>query len=143
RTSGENLFVVLLVMAPSSQELEPPANPGRFSPRLEWGSPDWCALSSAKAEIRILKAQIEDTEVDRLISYHRVLAHGPAESTASGPASRLFERVEAAERFVAFPRWNVCLRMRPDRRLARRSKADDSADRPSDRKGPERHRGMC
>ncbi|WP_247387070.1 MULTISPECIES: hypothetical protein, partial [unclassified Bradyrhizobium] len=31
RTSGENLFVVLLVMAPSSQELEPPANPGRFS----------------------------------------------------------------------------------------------------------------
>ena len=30
RTSGENLFVVLLVMAPSSQELEPPANPGRF-----------------------------------------------------------------------------------------------------------------
>jgi hypothetical protein len=24
------LFVVLLVMAPSSQELEPPANPGRF-----------------------------------------------------------------------------------------------------------------
>jgi hypothetical protein len=26
-----NLFVVLLVMAPPSQELEPPANPGRFS----------------------------------------------------------------------------------------------------------------
>jgi hypothetical protein len=25
------LFVVLVVMAPSSQELEPPANPGRFS----------------------------------------------------------------------------------------------------------------
>ena len=31
RTSAENLFVVLLVMAPSSQELEPPANPGRFT----------------------------------------------------------------------------------------------------------------
>jgi hypothetical protein len=31
RTSGENLFVVLLVMAPPSQELEPPANPGRFN----------------------------------------------------------------------------------------------------------------
>src|SRR5690606_18674618 len=30
RTSGENLFVVLLMMAPPSQELEPPANPGRF-----------------------------------------------------------------------------------------------------------------
>ena len=30
RNSGENLFVVLLVMAPSSQELEPPANPERF-----------------------------------------------------------------------------------------------------------------
>ena len=30
RTSGENLFVVLLVMAPLSQELEPPAIPGRF-----------------------------------------------------------------------------------------------------------------
>jgi hypothetical protein len=25
------LFVVLLMMAPPSQELEPPANPGRFS----------------------------------------------------------------------------------------------------------------
>src|SRR4030088_1913180 len=33
RTSGENLFVVLLVMAPPSQELEPPAIPGRFSVR--------------------------------------------------------------------------------------------------------------
>jgi hypothetical protein len=35
RTSGENLFVVLLatlsVIAPSSQELEPPANPVRFT----------------------------------------------------------------------------------------------------------------
>jgi hypothetical protein len=29
------LFVVLLVMAPSSQELEPPANPGRFRTPLE------------------------------------------------------------------------------------------------------------
>ncbi|MER8376831.1 hypothetical protein, partial [Mesorhizobium sp. M1406] len=28
--SGENLLVVLLVMAPPSQELEPPINPGRF-----------------------------------------------------------------------------------------------------------------
>ena len=31
---GENLFVVLLVMAPSSQELAPPANPGRFTPEM-------------------------------------------------------------------------------------------------------------
>jgi hypothetical protein len=30
-TSAENLFVVLLAMAPSSQQLEPPANPGRFT----------------------------------------------------------------------------------------------------------------
>ncbi len=30
--SGENLFVVLLVMAPLYQELEPPAIPGRFRP---------------------------------------------------------------------------------------------------------------
>jgi hypothetical protein len=29
----ENLFVVLLMAAPPSQELEPPANPGQFSPR--------------------------------------------------------------------------------------------------------------
>ena len=29
-TAAANLFVVLLVMAPSSQELEPPANPARF-----------------------------------------------------------------------------------------------------------------
>jgi ABC-type transport system substrate-binding protein len=31
RTSGENLFVVGLLIAPSSQGLEPPANPERFS----------------------------------------------------------------------------------------------------------------
>ncbi|MBB2973016.1 hypothetical protein, partial [Mesorhizobium sp. RMAD-H1] len=31
RTSGENLFVVLLISAPLSQKLEPPANPARFS----------------------------------------------------------------------------------------------------------------
>ncbi|RSU29986.1 hypothetical protein, partial [Sphingomonas koreensis] len=31
RTSGENLFVVLLVIAPSSQELGPPTNPARFN----------------------------------------------------------------------------------------------------------------
>src|SRR5688500_7918059 len=30
RTSGENLFVVGLLIAPSSQGLEPPANPARF-----------------------------------------------------------------------------------------------------------------
>src|SRR6202789_1429383 len=30
RTSEENLLVVLLVMAPPSQELKPPTNPGRF-----------------------------------------------------------------------------------------------------------------
>jgi integrase len=28
------LFVVLLVIAPPSQELEPPANPGRFTPHI-------------------------------------------------------------------------------------------------------------
>src|SRR5690606_40721231 len=32
RTSGENLFVVLLIEDPSSQELGPPAIPGRFIP---------------------------------------------------------------------------------------------------------------
>jgi hypothetical protein len=31
RTSGENLLLVCLLMAPPSQELEPPANPGQFS----------------------------------------------------------------------------------------------------------------
>ena len=31
RTSEENLLVVLLVMAPPSQELEPPINPERFT----------------------------------------------------------------------------------------------------------------
>jgi hypothetical protein len=37
RTSGENLFVVLLVIALSSQELGPPANPGRFKlPSTHW-----------------------------------------------------------------------------------------------------------
>src|SRR5262245_59193476 len=30
RTSGENLLLVCFVMAPPSQELEPPLNPGRF-----------------------------------------------------------------------------------------------------------------
>ncbi|KID12324.1 hypothetical protein P279_29050 [Rhodobacteraceae bacterium PD-2] len=31
RTSGENLFVVLLMMLHPTQEWEPPANPGRFT----------------------------------------------------------------------------------------------------------------
>src|SRR5262245_8245070 len=31
RTSGENLLLVCFVMAPPSQELEPPLNPGRFT----------------------------------------------------------------------------------------------------------------
>ena len=35
RTSGENLFVVLLVSAPPSQELEPPTNPGRISSKFD------------------------------------------------------------------------------------------------------------
>ena len=34
RTSGENVFVVLLTVAPVSQKLEPPANPERFHPFL-------------------------------------------------------------------------------------------------------------
>jgi hypothetical protein len=36
RTSGENLFVVLLMMAPPSQELEPPINPRRLKPSGEY-----------------------------------------------------------------------------------------------------------
>lgn len=35
RTSGENLFVVLLMSAPLSQELEPPANARRVHPASE------------------------------------------------------------------------------------------------------------
>ncbi|TQN58158.1 hypothetical protein FLX27_26695, partial [Agrobacterium tumefaciens] len=34
RTSGENLFVVLLVIAPTSHELGSPAKPVRFIPSL-------------------------------------------------------------------------------------------------------------
>ena len=38
RTSGDYLFVVLLMMLHPTQELEPPANPGRFISRqlAEW-----------------------------------------------------------------------------------------------------------
>src|SRR3546814_4007531 len=35
RTSGANLFFVLLISAPPTQKLEPPANPVRFSFQLE------------------------------------------------------------------------------------------------------------
>jgi hypothetical protein len=35
RTSAENLFVVAFAIAPSSQELEPPANPARFTDLAE------------------------------------------------------------------------------------------------------------
>jgi len=38
RTSGENLFVVLLMMLHSTQKLEPPANPARFNPPYLPGS---------------------------------------------------------------------------------------------------------
>ena len=40
RTSGENLFVVLLMMLHPTQELEPPANPARV-----WMPPVWQAQS--------------------------------------------------------------------------------------------------
>src|SRR4051794_30179838 len=40
RTSSENLFVVLPVMTPSSQQLGPPANPGRFISPLR-ARQDW------------------------------------------------------------------------------------------------------
>jgi hypothetical protein len=35
RTSGENLFVVLLMMLHPTQKLEPPANPARFRADIE------------------------------------------------------------------------------------------------------------
>jgi hypothetical protein len=35
RVSVENLFVVLLVIAPPPQELKPPTNPGRFTTASE------------------------------------------------------------------------------------------------------------
>src|SRR5262249_8698006 len=37
RTSEENLLLVCFVMAPPSQELEPPINPGRFNCRIWMG----------------------------------------------------------------------------------------------------------
>ncbi|MEP4445057.1 MAG: hypothetical protein ABJ059_16665, partial [Hyphomicrobiales bacterium] len=37
RTSAENLFVVLLMVLHPTQELEPPANPGRFTDGCCWG----------------------------------------------------------------------------------------------------------
>ncbi|RSU34134.1 hypothetical protein BRX38_21845, partial [Sphingomonas koreensis] len=43
RTSGENLFVVLLVIAPSSQELGPPTNPARFTYRVPGRPIRWFA----------------------------------------------------------------------------------------------------
>lgn len=36
RTPGENLFMVLLIQAPPSQELELPTIPGRFNPFSSW-----------------------------------------------------------------------------------------------------------
>src|SRR5262245_50892126 len=43
RTSGENLLLVCFVMAPPSQELEPPLNPGRFRlSDLRYGIGDIC-----------------------------------------------------------------------------------------------------
>ncbi|WP_246015989.1 IS3 family transposase, partial [Azospirillum griseum] len=38
-TSAENLFVVLLIVAPPSQELEPPTIPARFKPDSDHGGP--------------------------------------------------------------------------------------------------------
>ena len=48
RTSGENLFVVLLVMAPSSQELEPPGKRGAVQGQLEPGELDEQLKQSSK-----------------------------------------------------------------------------------------------
>jgi len=48
RISGENLFVVLLVIAPPSQKLEPPTNPGRFraANRRPVGASRWPASTA-------------------------------------------------------------------------------------------------
>ena len=52
RTSDENLFVVLLVMTPSSQELEPPANPGQLismaSPNADTSKPFRVQMTSQR-----------------------------------------------------------------------------------------------
>jgi hypothetical protein len=51
RTSSENLFVVLLMAAPPSRELEPPANPGRSTSsflRTSPISPSASSLSSTR-----------------------------------------------------------------------------------------------
>jgi len=46
RTSGENLFVVLLMMAPPSQELEPPENPVRTADGALQATP-WGPINTA------------------------------------------------------------------------------------------------
>ncbi|MDC7684522.1 hypothetical protein PQU92_14655, partial [Asticcacaulis sp. BYS171W] len=48
RTSGENLFVVLFIVAPSSQKLEPPAKPGRFTTQRYAHLDDQCVHDAAE-----------------------------------------------------------------------------------------------
>src|SRR5262245_62924613 len=51
RTSGENLLLVCFVMAPPSQELEPPINPGRFTMLLSRHSRTACSSFKSVGEI--------------------------------------------------------------------------------------------
>lgn len=51
RTSGEYLFVVLLMMPHPTQELEPPANPARF---IHWSTRKYMNMDpicAAKTEV--------------------------------------------------------------------------------------------
>jgi hypothetical protein len=108
------LFVVLLVMAPSSQELEPPANPGRFKPRQR------NTHSSVSARLRFIDQSVRS----RLQAVNRLPATPLAPSVAHQARSGL------AVKFRQNPRRD-CQGLR-----VLRSESSDASIRPNRRHQP-------
>ncbi|MCR9257675.1 MAG: hypothetical protein NXI16_16445, partial [Alphaproteobacteria bacterium] len=93
RTSGENLFVVLLMMLHPTQELEPPANPERFTDHNRW--------YVERKFVRLCNSEMDDNLAKRLV----VRLHVEGKTSVCRKISHLeksidFDRSKFHERLV-------------------------------------------
>jgi hypothetical protein len=99
RTSGENLFVVLLISAPLSQKLEPPANPVRFIVSLSThcvavSDGLFCDVFSRGVVIDIEDAEGLDEEVRRVLVLTKRIAPATIASKTPVPTTGATAKVD-------------------------------------------------
>jgi TPR repeat protein len=90
RTSGENLFVVLLISAPLSQKLEPPANPARFSSGVS---------KDMDKALELYKRAASQGDSEAVVEVGRYYSKGPAKNVDL--AITWLTSVETGEAFLA------------------------------------------